>query len=76
LSAGSLGKLCEEQELCGLEWYFSIGRTDNGERGYLQPIIPVGPKSRIDAIVKLIKARKWKLKDWKTRRFLILTIMN
>jgi hypothetical protein len=65
LSAGSLGKLCEEQGLCGLESCFSIGRTYNGRKGYLQPMSPVGPKSRIDGIMKFAKAGKWKLQDWK-----------
>jgi hypothetical protein len=65
LSAGSLGKLCEEPGLCGLECCFSIARTYNDKRGYLQPMSPVGPKSRIDGIMKLTKAGKWKLQDWK-----------
>jgi hypothetical protein len=65
LSAGSLGELCAEQGLCGLEYYFSFGRTYNGKRGYLQPMSPVGPKSRIDGIMKLTKAGKWKLQSWK-----------
>jgi hypothetical protein len=65
LSAGRLGKLCEEQGLCGLECYFSIGRMYDSKKRYLQPMSPVGPKSRIDGIMKLTKAGKWKLQDWK-----------